>query len=657
MRFPPDFIEKVRDANNIVEIIGQYTELKSSGPRLMGRCPFPDHGDKSPSFSVNEDNQLYHCFGCKKGGNIYTFLQAYNGMAFPEAVEHLARRASIPLPEPEPNAPQRRMSVSHDEKDQLLRVNKVAAVFYHHQLKGLADDHPAQQYLVKRGLTPEIVEKFRLGYSTDEWQGLVKRFRETQVPTALAEKLHIITPKKNASAARPDDAYYDRFRERLMFPIFNTTSEVIGFGGRTLGDGLPKYLNSSDSPIFNKSRVLYGIHETGKFIRAEDSAIVVEGYMDALALYSAGIKNVVAILGTAFTPEHAKLLKRNSLNVTMLLDGDEAGITAAERSLPILLEAGILPKGLILPEGQDPDDYVKAHGAEKLKSAIDRAPDLFTVLLSKRWMASYHGRPTEKSVIINEAAAILRLMTNNALRDLYILEMARQLDSDVTWLRRELQKVATEIGTKLGVKEEALTSGRPEGRGDAKGPVPVVRAPLSPSPKVAPKVETELAADAAEDAGDPLISLKGAPRDEAFVLSLLLQSEELMRDFVDAGSDSLQLFVHEGIRKALKLALDSLEKRPQHFASLASDIVSRVDSPEVISSALSLIPDLGTRESADKARRILGDYMRSIRQKFYKRQARVIASQLAQGSPENLEQKLEELREIHRIMSEDDKSE
>jgi DNA primase len=405
LRFAQDFIEKVRESNDIGEIIGQYTELKGTGHRLMGRCPFPDHSDKSPSFSVTEDQQLFYCYGCKKGGNLFTFLELFNGMNFPEAVEFLARRANIPLPES--TTPPRPGAVSSDQKDTLLKVNRATAVYFHHNLKACTPDSPVRQYLVKRGLTDEIVETFRLGYSTDEWQGLGRHLVAKGVQTEALEKLQLIKPKKNPGPAQGIDRYFDLFRDRLMFPIFAPNGDTLGFGGRVLDDTLPKYVNSADSPVFHKSKVLYGLHETGKFIRAQDEVIVVEGYMDAIALYVAGFKNVVAILGTAMTPEHAKLLKRYTSNVKMLLDGDEAGINAAEKSLPILLAAGLMAKGLILPEKLDPDEFIKERGAEALRTELDRAPELFNVLLTKRWLANYHGTDSEKVQVVNEVDGAL----------------------------------------------------------------------------------------------------------------------------------------------------------------------------------------------------------------------------------------------------------
>ncbi|HVK60133.1 MAG TPA: DNA primase, partial [Bdellovibrionales bacterium] len=458
MRFPQDFIEKVRESNNIVEIIGQHTELKGSGHRMMGRCPFPDHSDKSPSFSVTEDNQLYYCYGCKKGGNVFNFLETYNGMSFPEAIEFLARRANIALPE-KTEAERRPGQLTSDQKDIYLKINKAAAVFFHHQLKSLPEDHVAKNYLVKRGLTEEIVEKFRIGVTLDDWQGLAKLLESKGAPLKSAEALGLLKPKKNPPKGGPQsDQYFDLFRERLMFPIFSPTSDVIGFGGRTLGDALPKYVNSSDSPVFNKSKILYGLHETGKFIRAQDEAIVVEGYMDAIALYAAGIKNVVAILGTAFTADHARLLKRYTLNVKMLLDGDEAGINAADRSLPVLLEGGLMPKGYILPEKMDPDDFVKANGADALRKELDRSTELFTLLLTKRWMAVYHGSPSEKVQIIEEASRSLKAMPNRQLQELYLMELARQLDVDISFVRRALTQSQSQANAKTLTRPAAETS-------------------------------------------------------------------------------------------------------------------------------------------------------------------------------------------------------
>jgi DNA primase len=672
MRFSQDFIDKVRDASSIVEIIGSYTELKGSGHRLTGRCPFPDHSDKSPSFSVTEDNQLFYCYGCKKGGNIYNFLQTFNGMSFPESVEYLARRASIPMPEPEDKTQVRQAAASRDQKEILYKINKTAAVFYHQQLKAEAEDSPVRVYLQKRGLSEEIVDKFRLGVSFEEWQSLYQHLRSKSIPIDQAEVLGLVKPKKGA---RPDDTHFDLFRDRLMFPIFSPTSEVVGFGGRTLGDGLPKYVNSSDSPLFHKGKILYGLHETGKFIRAQDEAIVVEGYMDAISLYSAGIKNVVAILGTAFTADHAKILKRYTVNVKMLLDGDDAGIAGAERSLPILLEAGLMAKGFLLPEKMDPDDFVKANGPDQLRSEVERAPELFTLLMNHLWMQNYHGSPSEKVQIVDQAAQVLKGMQNRQLLELYLLEMTRVLDVEINWLRAALNQsvLARQPRTQTSVVPGASgpTPHQPV-LGPFGQPVQPSRSPITPvgAAKITPRgVQRQELVPPAEEAkpsgadetvsDDPaalvpeVISVKGAPRDEAFVLSLLLHNENLMRELVEAGPEGLlEILSHSGIRRVLTLAAEKYRQSPGSFATLAASLASQIDMPSIITSSLDIprehskehaktpaLPEPNRSEDNDDERRLMSDYLNAIRKRFLKNQGQALASQLRdQASPEKLEQ-------------------
>ncbi len=612
MRYSEDFIAKVREASNLVEIVGQYTELKGNGHRMMGRCPFPDHADKSPSFSVSEDQQLYFCYGCKKGGNVFTFLESFNGLAFPEAIEFLSRRASIPLPEREDPKRSAAQTAVRDKKDLFLKINKTAAVYYHRQLLALDEGHPAKLYLKKRGLSQETVEKFRLGVSLSEWQGLTNEFRTRNIAPADCEALGLIRPKKTM---KPGDSHYDLFRERLMFPIFSAASDVIGFGGRTLGEALPKYVNSSDSPVFNKSKVLYGIHETGRFIRAQDAAIVVEGYMDAIALYTAGIKNVVAILGTAFTPEHAKLLKRYTLNVTMLLDGDEAGLNGAERSLPILLEAGLMPRGFALPNAMDPDDFIKNHGVDKLVSEIERAPELFTLLLTRRWMQNYHGTNVEKVRIAQEAAAAVAQAQNRGLLDLYMMVVAKELEVDLNWVRKAFQPkpAAPNVGIQGGSKAQPAKT-----------------------PEVAPPAE-------AVETRRVQISLKSAPRDELYVLSLIVHHESLMSDLLDAGPDDvMQVISDNGVKRVLKLAIERYQSQAEEFTGLAAWLIDFVDMPGALAMAVTFQNSKGkTPEPGSSTdgleRKLMGDYLLSLQRKALAVESKALEKQIReQPTSENL---------------------
>ena len=639
MRFGQDFIEKVREANDIGEIIGQYTELKGTGARLMGRCPFPDHSDKSPSFSVTEDQQLFFCYGCKKGGNLFTFLELFNGMNFPEAVEYLARRANIALPEPEAGA-RKPGGVSSDQKDMLLKVNRATAVYFHQNLKAQSDDSPVKQYLVKRGLTDEIVEKFRLGYSTEEWQGLGRHLVAKGVKVEALEKLQLIKPKKAPGPAQGIDKYYDLFRSRLMFPIFGPNGDTLGFGGRVLDDGLPKYVNSADSPVFHKSKVLYGLHETGKFIRAQDEVIVVEGYMDAIALYAAGFKNVVAILGTAMTPEHAKLIKRYTTNVKMLLDGDNAGINAAEKSLPVMLAGGLMPKGLILPDGSDPDEFVKSRGADALRTELDRAPELFHVLLTKRWLSNYHGSDSEKVQVVGEAAVALGPMTNKSLMELYLLDISRQLDVDLGWVRRAIAQAVQA----LAPRQAPGAVSRPQGsnapapvapRGNESTPPNLDFAP--PDSNFAPGEDDEEAGETLTNQRPTVVSLKGAPKDETFVMSLLLYNEGLLRDLVEAGpTEILKMMGHAGVRETLERAVARYKAKPEGFAQIAPSLASEVDMPALLAGSLPLTSNL-TGENADK--KLMADYLNAIRRRYMRAQGKSLVNQLREGAtPEMLEQ-------------------
>jgi DNA primase len=426
---------------------------------------------------------------------------------------------------------------------------------------------------------------------------------------ALAETLGLVKLKRNS---KPDDSHFDLFRDRLMFPIFSATADVIGFGGRTLQpEGLPKYLNSSDSPVFNKSRVLYGIHETGKFIRAEDCAIVVEGYMDAIALYTAGIKNVVAILGTAFTPEHAKVLKRYSLNVIMLLDGDEAGLNGAERSLPILLAAGLTARGFALPDKMDPDDYIKAHGFEKLREEIARAPELFTLLLSRRWMQAYRGTASEKVRVVEQATEILGGAQNRQLVELYLLEIARQLDVDVPWVRKAMNQVG-------GSRPQPSTGGKGAQESIAD--------------------ESELSTD---EGAFERISLSGASKEEVYVLSLLVHHEDLLGEFLEAGpQDVIELMTHQGVRAMLAVVAEEAKAHPDAFVDLAARLSTRVDDPALLNVAMCLLPQAkdDSEKSRELARKVMGDYLAAIRRRIQKVQGKTLVKQLKDHpSPENLE--------------------
>ena len=623
MRFPQDFIERVRDANNLVEIISQHTELKRTGDRLMGRCPFPDHSEKTGSFSVTESKQLYHCFGCKKSGNIFTFLETFNGMLFPQAIEFLAKRASIPIPEEA-----QRKDSKRDLKDSYHRINKLACEYYVSQLQRLPGDHPAIVYMLKRGLNPEIVEKFKIGVSLEAWEGLVTFLSSKKVPLPMAEGLGLMKKKKTGSG------FFDLFRERIIFPILSPADEVIGFGGRSYGEATPKYLNSPETPVFSKGRTLYGLHETGKFIRSMDRVIIVEGYMDAIALYGAGIKNVVAILGTALTADHAKLIKRYTTNVTLLLDGDNAGMNAAERSLPILLEGDLLVKSCFLPNKMDPDDFVKANGAEALKAELEKAPELFSLVLG-RWLENYKGSASEKVQIVDQAYPVLKIMQNRNLRELYMTEIAQRLDVEINWLTRAFVEAGKKFAAQASVTKIAASQTSQATRvptSSVSSLAPVEAQPSDISPSVEEKYD--------------VISTKGAPRDEAFVLSLVLTSESLLKEALDMELASMMS--HEGIKASFELALARYRQEPSSFDKLAASLASQMDDPSVVTSSLEVTQnnDDGSSEQIEESK-LMTSYVNAIKKRFYDRQLKQLANQMRNQA--NVEQQPKMLEQFMNI--------
>jgi DNA primase len=343
-QIPEDIIQEIRDRTDIVEVVSSYLPLKRSGANNQGLCPF--HSEKTPSFNVNSTRQIFHCFGCGVGGNVFTFLMRMEGLAFPEAVRRLGEKSGVDVPDEQvtPAEEQRRQ-----EHEQLARVNEVAADFYHQSLLDSADAAPARRYLRQRGFDAEAVRFFRLGFATGQWDSLAKHLKAKGFePKKIREQLGLIRKRESGR----DD--YDLFRNRLMIPIYNIRDQVVAFGGRVLDDSLPKYINSPESSIYHKSRVLYGLHSAREAMRRENVGIVVEGYFDQMALQRAGFENSVASCGTALTPEHAQLLKRYTDRLLMLFDQDKAGQKATLRSMDVLLPVGISVAVVTLPKGPTP---------------------------------------------------------------------------------------------------------------------------------------------------------------------------------------------------------------------------------------------------------------------------------------------------------------
>lgn len=394
---PQSFIQDLLGRVDIVDVIEQAVPLKRAGTNLVACCPF--HNEKSPSFTVSPSKQFYHCFGCGAHGTAISFLMEHHGMGFIDAVRDLAQRVGMVVPEIQRSEAQEAAARAAPALTELLAR---AAKFYKDQLKRSS---AAIDYLKRRGLTGDVAAKFGLGYAPDGWQNLAVVFGDYQSPQLLEAGLVI---------ASDEGRRYDRFRDRIMFPIVNPRGDIIGFGGRVLGGGEPKYLNSPETPVFEKGRELYGLFQARQAIRRENRVIVVEGYMDVVALAQHGVGNAVATLGTATTPHHLQKLLRQADRVTFCFDGDGAGRRAAWRalevSLPVLVD-GKQVQFLFLPESDDPDTYVRAHGAEAFQRLVAQAEPLSSFMLRELQSRVDMGTPEGKAAFLKEADALTAQIT------------------------------------------------------------------------------------------------------------------------------------------------------------------------------------------------------------------------------------------------------
>jgi DNA primase len=373
-------IIEVRDRASIVEIISDYVTLKKAGRNYMGLCPF--HGEKTPSFTVSEEKGIFHCFGCGAGGSVFHFLMQYDHLTFPEAVERVAKRYGITIDRTERSGPANAQS----EKELLYHLNERVAANYQRILLSHPEGKRALDYLNSRGVDEGTARNFMLGYAPQSGSGLLEVVKKEKLSVKDALRLGLV-------GQRSPERFYEKFFARLMFPIVNAGGKIVGFGGRVLDRGMPKYLNSSETPLFRKSSTLYGLYQAKEGIRKTDRAVVVEGYLDAIALHQFGISDAVATLGTALTVEHVRVLSRYTKNIIALFDGDDAGRKAAARSFEIFIEAGMLGRAAFLPSGEDPDTFVRSHGKTALEAVLDQAVPLADYYFS--WLEQRNGKSLE----------------------------------------------------------------------------------------------------------------------------------------------------------------------------------------------------------------------------------------------------------------------
>ena len=426
-RIPEDIIESLRRQADIVEVVGSYVSLKRQGQNYTGLCPF--HQEKTPSFVVSPAKQIYHCFGCGKGGNVYTFLMEHNGLSFQEAAENLAERCGVALPEEEVSPQQKRQ----EERTRRLRlINQWAMEIYQETLDS-GVGAPGSKYFADRGVTADTIRQFRLGYAPDQWDFLAKRLLAKQVEEQELITLGLVTKQSSGSLT-------DRFRGRVMFPILDERDQAVGFGGRVIGQGQPKYLNSQETPLFHKGRVLYGLSAAKTAIRAQDQVIIMEGYMDVLAAYQNGVANAVASLGTSLTADQAKLLTYYTYRTIICYDGDAAGAAATLRGLDILDQQGCNVGIMRIPVGEDPDDFLKNHGREAFLELADKAHSLFAYKFMLNMEKHDKDEMSGKIAIIQATLPELAKVKSAVARHGSITMMSDMLQFPEQAIRDELQR-------------------------------------------------------------------------------------------------------------------------------------------------------------------------------------------------------------------------
>ncbi len=407
-----ELIDEIKDANEIVDVISQYIQVKKVGSSYKALCPF--HNEKTPSFIINQEKQFYKCFGCGEGGNVINFIMKMENLGFIEAIRLLARRANIEI---SMTGTSEEIKRQIKEKELCYEINKKAGRYFYGNLTK-QPNNPALKYLLGRGIIPKTLANFGLGYSINSWDDLMLHLQKEGYSLDDIQKCGLIRQNKS-------DGYYDYFRNRIMFPIFNIRGDIVGFGGRVIDNSMPKYLNSPETPVFNKSNILYGLNFARKNIK-DRQIILVEGYMDVIALHQAGFKNVVASLGTSLTGYQGKLLKKYCDEIIVCFDGDEAGEKATIRSLEILDEAGCQFRVMILPDKKDPDEFIKIHGRGKFQEHIDKSMSLidYKMFLAKN---KYFGNTIEDKVrFAKKISNIIKDIKSPIEREAYIEKVANE---------------------------------------------------------------------------------------------------------------------------------------------------------------------------------------------------------------------------------------
>ena len=594
-RISPELLLKIKDAVNITDVVGEHVVLRKTGANHMGLCPF--HQERSPSFSVNGSKGVYHCYGCKRGGDVVTFLTELHGISFVEAVEELSDRAGIALPQgwegpdENPEATARRRAAL-DKTATATKLNRFVAAYYHQQL---ARNAGVTSYLNNRGVNAEQLRSFYVGHAPAGWEALASHLAAKQAPLPLAVELGLVRPSNKGSG------HFDLFRNRAMFPIIDLRGKIVGFGGRTLpgGEGetseagvdksTPKYLNSQESFLFHKSKVAFGMFQAQKHLREKRELILVEGYFDVIALHAAGFENVVATCGTSLTPDHLALFRRFADKIIILFDGDKAGISATERAMEIGLEHGLVLYGAAMPEGQDPDEVLfeqssgmaLTDGRERMAAILAASRPLLDARIEEEMTRAAQG-PEARSQAVKQIGTWLTRFRDPVGQEVRVQDLMTRFQVTPSLLGLPPGAGGSVPPPRFGAKpgggapgyRPGPSAGRPAGN------------PIGPSPRPGPGPSDT----PARGRPAPAKTIGGAEKVLLTVLARggeMLQSFQSVRDRLPPGYDLGSIFEHPSVR-------EYVEGRLQHSPHLASLTVSS-------STALDDIPDPQVRSILTEA--------------------------------------------------------
>ncbi len=452
--FSDELISTIAERISIVDLVSSYVPLKKAGKHYKGLCPF--HPDTNPSLIVNEERNLFHCFGCGAGGDVYQFFMKFHNCTFHHAVRELAQRAGIRISTKATSEHEKRAA---EAREQAYRLNTFASELFHRYLLKGDGAQIAREVFSKRGITPSIIEEYQLGFAPNQWDFLLEHIKRHKFALHIAEDLGLIVPKKSGQG------YYDRFRNRLMFPIFDTSGRILGFGGRAIGDEEPKYMNSPESFLYNKRASLYGLSHAQHAIRSYGYAILVEGYFDVLTLHRCGFRHTVGVLGTSVTSEQIDLLARFTRKVVFVFDGDPAGKKAAMRNVEAFLDKGLQPRCMFLVEGHDPDSYLVAHGPESFNQLLQNAPHALYAILEEKRSEAGSLSPEQAVEVLNDITPLVSKIKNPIERDLHVRTISETLGIDESLLRAELSNYSGKVrASVLGREKDAPSTLFPEER-------------------------------------------------------------------------------------------------------------------------------------------------------------------------------------------------